>query len=84
MIILKGFNCPCIRYAHYYRVRYGLKAGEVVHLLTGGEHLEVVIAALAVWYIGAVPAFGESSLSEEALVDQVRNPCLSKMKPNRE
>ncbi len=64
-----------VRYVNFYRASYGLKAGQVVHLLTGGDHLEVVIAALAVWYIGAVPAFGESSLPEEALVDQVEQIC---------
>jgi hypothetical protein len=30
------------------------------------------LAALAAWAVGAVPAFGESSLPEEALVDQAQ------------
>ena len=59
------------RYANYYRNVLGIRANDVVHLLTVGEHLEIFYAALGLWHLGAVPAFGESSLSEEALIDQV-------------
>jgi hypothetical protein len=59
------------RYAHFYRNVLGIRANDVVHLLTVGEHLEIFFATLGIWHLGAVPAFGESSLSDEALIDQV-------------
>jgi hypothetical protein len=59
------------RYANFYRTVLGINANDIVHLLTVGEHLEIFYATLGLWYLGAVPAFGESSLSDEALVDQV-------------
>ena len=46
-------------------------AGDVVHMLTIGDRLEILFAIYGCWFVGAVPAFGESQLSEEALVDQV-------------
>jgi hypothetical protein len=42
----------------------------VVHLLADGCGLEIVFAILGAWFVGAVPAFGEASLSDAALIDQ--------------
>ena len=49
----------------------GVKPNDVVHILVGGDHLDIPFAVLGAWYIGAIPAFGEATLCEEALVDQV-------------
>ena len=48
-----------------------MKKNDIVHLLISGDDIRVVFAALGCWVLGAVPAFGDSWLSEEALKDQV-------------
>ena len=59
------------RFAKHFLTELGVEAGDVIHILTTGEHLDILFAIYGCWFIGAVPAFGESQLSEEALVDQV-------------
>ena len=49
----------------------GVKPNDVVHILVGGDHLDIPFAVLGAWYIGAIPAFGEATLCEGALVEQV-------------
>ena len=66
-----NFWASLFRYAQLYKTVLGIRANDVVHLLTAGDHLEIFFAVLGLWHLGAVPAFGESSLSDEALVDQV-------------
>jgi hypothetical protein len=40
-------------------------------MLTDGDHLDTVTAVLAVWALGAIPAFGEVTLVDDAIKDQV-------------
>lgn len=66
------------RFAKLLRDGAGVKKGDVVHLLTCGGDLHLIIVVIAAWTLGAVPAFGESTLSDEVLVDHVKfEPELS-------
>lgn len=56
--------------------KVGVKKGDVVHLLTCGGDLDIFFVVIAAWTLGAVPAFGESTLAEDALLDQVREQCF--------
>jgi hypothetical protein len=56
--------------AEFYSKKVGVGCGDVVHLLTRKSGLQIVFAVLGAWFIGAVPAFSESSLSDEALIEQ--------------
>ena len=49
----------------------GLKRNDVIHLLAGGENLELAFVALGAMYLGIVPAFSDATLSDEALLVQV-------------
>jgi hypothetical protein len=49
----------------------GLKRNDVIHLLAGGENLELTFVALGAMYLGIVPAFSDATLSDEALLVQV-------------
>ena len=69
-------NLIFFRYANFYKTVLGINANDVVHLLTVGDHLEIFFSVLGLWHLGALPAFGESSLSDEALVDQVEIRCF--------
>lgn len=51
----------------------GIQKDDVVHMLTDGDDLDSVTSVVAVWAVGAIPAFGEATLVEEAIIDQV---CL--------
>ena len=52
-------------------MQLGVSAGDIIHFLTGPEEVEVVFAVLAAFLAGAVPAFGDATITEQALLDQV-------------
>jgi hypothetical protein len=48
-------------------------------MLTDGNDLESVTSVVAVWAIGAIPAFGEGTLVDEAIIEQVSLASLSSL-----
>ena len=67
----KCFSDNIFRFASFY-FEIGVKKGDVIHMLTRGDNLDFIFAVLGAWYLGAVPAFGDSTLSEEVLIEQVK------------
>ena len=61
-------------------MQLGVSAGDVIHFLTGPEEVEVVFAVLAAFLVGAVPAFGDATITEQALLDQVDKGVLQYIK----
>ena len=59
------------RYYMFLKNVIGVQKDDVVHMLTDGDHLDSVTSVVAVWAIGAIPAFGEATLTDDAIIDQV-------------
>ena len=59
------------RYYAFLKNVVGIQKDDVIHMLTDGDDLDSVTSVVAVWAVGAIPAFGEATLVDEAIIDQV-------------